>query len=137
MTATCEQRRSQQGEGKDQASDTYKWLGSKSTLWLILLARNYIYDDPSFPRFEDQSHTEGVRTQPGRTRFRGNTRRRITVGREITAWGAEKAQQCHKYFLQYGAFASEKTQVRTWGRQTPNLLIVPVSSEISDLRNFW
>ena len=23
----------------------------------------------SFPRFKDQSHTEGVRTQPGRTRF--------------------------------------------------------------------
>ena len=25
-TATCEQRRPKQGEGKDQASDTYKWL---------------------------------------------------------------------------------------------------------------
>jgi len=24
---------------------------------------------PILPRFEDQSHTEGVRTQPGRTRF--------------------------------------------------------------------
>jgi len=28
-------------------------------------------------------------------------------GREITAWGAEKAQQCRKYFLQYSQFASE------------------------------
>ena len=26
--------------------------------------------NPSFLRFEDQSQTEGVRTQPGRTRFR-------------------------------------------------------------------
>ena len=30
-----------------------------------------IDDDPSFLRFEDQSHTEGVRTQLGRTRFSG------------------------------------------------------------------
>jgi len=26
MTATCEQIRQKQREGKDQASDTYKWL---------------------------------------------------------------------------------------------------------------
>jgi len=39
-------------------------------------------------------------------------------GPEITAWGAERNQQCHKYFLQYSAFASERPQVRTWGRQT-------------------
>jgi len=25
---------------------------------------------PSFPRFEDQSHNEGVRIQPGRMRFK-------------------------------------------------------------------
>jgi len=29
--------------------------------------------------------------------------------------GAKKSQQCHKYFLQYSTFASEKSQVRTWG----------------------
>jgi len=29
----------------------------------------YVRHNPSFPRFEDQSHTEGVQTQPGRTRF--------------------------------------------------------------------
>jgi len=46
-------------------------------------------------------------------------------GLEITAWGAEKAQQCHKYFLQYSTLGSERPQVRTWERQTPNLLIVP------------
>jgi len=39
-------------------------------------------------------------------------------GRRITVWGAEKAQQCHKYFLQCSTFASERPQVRTWGRQT-------------------
>jgi len=26
-------------------------------------------------------------------------------GRQITAGGAEKSQQCHKYFLQYSNFA--------------------------------
>jgi len=40
----------------------------------------------------------------------------------ITAEGAEKFQQCHKYFLQYTTFASEISQVRTWG---PNLLLAP------------
>jgi len=31
---------------------------------------------------------------------------------------AEKSQPCHKYFIQHNTFASEKTQVRTQGRQT-------------------
>ena len=35
----------------------------------------------------------------------------------------QKSQKCHKYFLQYRTFASERPQVRTWGRQ--NLLIAP------------
>ena len=35
------------------------------------------------------------------------------------------AQQCRKYFLQYSTFASERTQVRTWGRQTCFLPRVP------------
>jgi len=30
-------------------------------------------------------------------------------GRGITAWGAEKAQQCHKYFLQYCTFVINTT----------------------------
>jgi len=34
-------------------------------------------------------------------------------GRRMTAWGAEKFQQCHKCFLQYTTFASERPQVRT------------------------
>ena len=34
------------------------------------------------------------------------------------ARGADKTQQCHKYCLQYSIFASERSQVRTWGRQT-------------------
>jgi len=29
--------------------------------------------------------------------------------------GAEKSQQCRKYFLQYSRFTSERPQVRTWG----------------------
>ena len=46
-TATCEQSRPRQGEGKDQARDTYNWLPgtlSKSSLWPIRLARSYIDD---------------------------------------------------------------------------------------------
>ena len=32
--------------------------------------------------------------------------------------GAEKSPKCHKYFLQHSKFASERSQVRTWVRQT-------------------
>jgi len=39
-------------------------------------------------------------------------------GRRMTAGGDEKSNQCHKYFLQYSTFASERFQARTWGRQT-------------------
>ena len=54
-------------------------------------------------------------------RFRGVTRGAQTPsaeslwGRRITAVGAEKSPQCHKYFLQYSAFASERPQFRKWG----------------------
>jgi len=46
--------------------------------------------------------------------------------------GVEKFQKCHKYFLQYSEFASERAQVRTWGRQTcflpraPSNLVTPL-----------
>jgi len=46
--------------------------------------------------------------------------------------GAAKTQQCHKYFLQHSIFASERPQVRTWGRQTcflpraPSNLVTPL-----------
>jgi len=36
--------------------------------------------------------------------------------------GAMKSQQCHKYFLQYRTFASERSQIRTGA---PNLLLEP------------
>jgi len=62
-----------------------------------------------------QGRNEGVAQFPGR---------RITTwgpiqcgGRRLTG-GAEKFQHCHKSFLQYSAFPSERLQVRTWGRQT-------------------
>jgi len=32
--------------------------------------------------------------------------------------GAEKSSKYHKYFLQFSIFASERSQVRTWVRQT-------------------
>jgi len=53
-------------------------------------------------------------------------------GHQITAGGAEKSQQCRKYLLQYSTFASERPQVRTWGRQTcfwpraPSNLVTPL-----------
>jgi len=37
----------------------------------------------------------------------------------------EKSQKCHKYSLQYSKFASERAQVRTWGRQTCFLPLAP------------
>ena len=45
---------------------------------------------------------------------------------------AEQSQQCHKCFLQYSTFASERPQVRTWGHQTyflpwePSNLVMPL-----------
>ena len=53
-------------------------------------------------------------------------------GYRIIAGDAEKSQQCHKYFLQYSKFASEKAQVRPWRRQTwflprtPSNLVAPL-----------
>jgi len=44
-------------------------------------------------------------------------------GRQITAGGAEKSKQCHKYFLQCSALASARPQFRTW--RAPNLLLAP------------
>jgi len=52
-------------------------------------------------------------------------------GRRMTAVSTEKSQQCHKYFLQYSTFASERPQVRTRGRLTcflpwaPSNLVTP------------
>ena len=46
-------------------------------------------------------------------------------GRRITAGGVEKSHQCQNYFLQYNIFASERSQVRTWG--APNLLLAPAA----------
>ena len=78
-------------------------------------------------------------------RFRGVTRGAQTPsaeslwGRRITAVGAEKSPQCHKYFLQYSAFASERPQVRTWGRQTcflpraPSNLVTPVERFVRNM----
>jgi len=74
-TDTCKQSRPKQEEGKDQASDICKWLPCTWKLELSL-ANSYgawltsmMSQSQSFPRFEDHSHTEGVRIQPGRTHF--------------------------------------------------------------------
>jgi len=58
--------------------------------------------------------------------------RRIVIGAPNDCDGAEKSQQCHKYFLQYRTFGSERSQIRTWGRQTyilsqaPSNLVTPL-----------
>jgi len=54
----------------------------------------------------------------------------------MTAEGAEKSQQCHKYFFNAVRFASGRPQVRIWGARAylhffrfeygaPNLLLAP------------
>jgi len=35
-----------------------------------------------------------------------------------TLRGGRKVPQCHKHFLQYSTFASERAQIRSWGRQS-------------------
>jgi len=74
---------------------------------------------------------QGGHDSPGAESLWG---RRITAGRQMTAEGAEKSQQCHKYFLQCSTFASERPQFRTWGRQTcflpraPPNLVTPLAA---------
>jgi len=57
---------------------------------------------------------------------------RINKGALNHCGGRHKSQQCHRYFLQYSAFASERSQVRTWGGQTcllpraPSNLVKPL-----------
>jgi len=52
----------------------------------------------------------------------------------MTAGGADKSQKYHKCSLQYSTFASERSEVRTWGRQTcflpraPSNLVTPLSA---------
>jgi len=45
----------------------------------------------------------------------------ITMGAPNHCGGRGKPQKCHKYFLQYSAFASEKTSSSNMG--APNLLL--------------
>jgi len=67
---------------------------------------------------------------------RGTIPQALNHGRgcRITAEAAEKSQQCHKNLLQYSALASDRPQVRTWGRQTCFLpralskLVTPVNA---------
>ena len=42
----------------------------------------------------------------------------------MTAVGAEKSRQCHKYFFPWSTLAYERPQVRIWGRQICFLLWV-------------
>ena len=68
----------------------------------------------------NQGHNEGK----GGT----NTWTWITVGAPNHRRGTEKSQQCYKYFLYYSAFASERPQVRTRGRETCFLFQAPQTS---------
>jgi len=59
-------------------------------------------------------------------------------GHQITVGSTETSQQCHKHFLHYSAFATEKSQSRTWERQTcflplaPSTLVAPLVITIAD-----
>jgi len=73
-TATCEQNGQSKEKGKSKQAtliSDFHAHGSKTPLWPIRPARNEHRwrHNPSPLRFEDQSHTEGVRTQPGQTCF--------------------------------------------------------------------
>jgi len=75
-----------------------------------------------FPPYFKRIYTRGVTRGARGAQFPG---RRATMvapnhcgGRRMVAGGAETFQQCHKCFLQYSIFASERPQFRTWGRQT-------------------
>jgi len=64
----------------------------------------------------------------------------ILRGRRMIVGVPKSPQQCHKHFLQYSTFSSERPQVRTWGCQTcflPGALFVLVtllSQEISSVK---
>ena len=63
--------------------------------------------------------------------------RGVTKGAH-NALGNEKSQKCRKCFLQYSVFASERSQFRTWGRQTCFLPRAPsnLGTPQSKLQNF-
>ena len=48
-------------------------------------------------------------------------------GRRMTAEGAAKSQQYHKYFIQDSTSAFERSQVQTWGCQTCCLPRAPLN----------
>ena len=51
--------------------------------------------------------------------------RGVTRGERGQNSPGAKSQQCHIYILQHGTSASERPQVRTWGRQTCFLPLAP------------
>jgi len=65
---------------------------------------------------------------------------RITMGAPNHSGGAEKCQNCHKYFFQFSKFTSNRAQVRTWGRQTCFLpralsnLVTPLCTVIVNIK---
>jgi len=65
-------------------------------------------------------------------KFPGHNERGTIIQARNYCGVVEKSQQCHKYFFQYSTFASERPQVRIWGRQTcflpraPSNLVMPL-----------
>jgi len=76
---------------------------------------NYSNTDTCKTKHHKQGRNEGVARG---VQFSG---RRVAMGTpnhcgcRMVAGGAKKSQQCHKYFLQYSTFASERPQFRTRG----------------------
>ena len=99
--------------------------------WCILII-NYAYSMQMSDDAVDimaRGVTNGVKGAP----FPGC---RVTVG------GTEKSQQCHKCFLQYSAFASERPQFRTREHQTcflpqaPSNLVASLVMALQTCRGF-
>jgi len=86
-------------------------------------------------QFFGQRCTQGRNEGGSGAQFPGHL---ITMGAPNHCRGAEMPQQCHKYFLQYSEFASERAQVGTGERQTcflsraPSNLVIPL-----DVHSSW
>jgi len=96
-------------EAKQELSLKAKFLNYSPQPMISVYPRVFSY---SYPKLS--THTQGRNGGVGK----GGTITRAPNhygdaeslrGRWMTAEGVEKAQNCHKYFLQYSAFASERS----------------------------
>jgi len=73
---------------------------------------------PEARRYRESCSLPNQRRNEGGAKGEQLPGHRVYLGAANHCGGAEKSRQCHKHFLQYSTFASERPQCRTWGRQT-------------------